>query len=44
MEFNLVTAKSTAHEPPEDGRLYMDRNIKASFIKVFLSVLSINVN
>jgi len=27
MEFNLVTAQSTAHEPPEDGRIYMDRNM-----------------
>jgi hypothetical protein len=26
-EFNLVTAQSTAHEPPEDGRKYMDRNM-----------------
>ena len=26
-EFNLVTAQSTAHEPPEDGRIYMDRNM-----------------
>jgi len=27
MEFNLVTAQNTAHEPPEDGRIYMDRNM-----------------
>jgi len=26
-EFDLVTAQSTAHEPPEDGRIYMDRNM-----------------
>ena len=26
-EFNLVTAQSTAHEPPDDGRKYMDRNM-----------------
>jgi hypothetical protein len=26
-EFYLVTAQSTAHEPPEDGRIYMDRNM-----------------
>jgi len=26
-EFNLVTAESTAHEPPENGRIYMDRNM-----------------
>ena len=27
MELNLVTTQSTAHEPPEDGRIYMDRNM-----------------
>jgi len=26
-EFNLETAQSIAHEPPEDGRIYMDRNM-----------------
>ena len=26
-EFNLVTAQSTAHEPPENGSIYMDRNM-----------------
>jgi len=41
MEFNLVTAQSTAHERPEDGRKYGPKHVKkrgASF-KVFLSVL-----
>jgi hypothetical protein len=41
MEFKLVTAQSTAHEPPEDGRKYGPKHAGASF---FLSVLSINVN
>jgi len=46
-EFNLVTAQSIAHEPPEDGRvyiyiyIYMDQNMQG---QVFKSVLSINVN
>ena len=26
-EFNLVTAQSTALGPPEDGHIYMDRNM-----------------
>ena len=26
-QFNLVTAQRTAHEPPEDGCIYMDRNM-----------------
>jgi len=42
-EFNLVTAQSTALEPPEDGRKYGPKHVGASF-KMFLSVLSINVN
>jgi hypothetical protein len=42
-KFNLVTAQSTAHEPPEDGRKYGPKHVGASFLK-FLSVLSINVN
>jgi len=42
-EFNLVTAQSTAHEPPEDGRKYVPKHVGAN-IKMFLSVLSINVN
>ena len=35
MEFNLVTAQSTAHEPPEDGRKYGPKHVGASFFKVF---------
>ena len=42
-EFNLVTAQSTAHEPPEDGRIYGPKHVEVSFLKMFLSVLSINV-
>ena len=34
-EFNLVTAQSTAHEPPEDGRIYGPKYVAASFFKVF---------
>ena len=26
-EFNLVAVQSTAHEPPEDGHIYMGRNM-----------------
>jgi len=40
-EFNLVTAQSTAHEPPEDGRIYGPKHVGASFFKYFLSI---NVN
>jgi len=29
-EFNLVTAQSTAHEPPEDGRKYGPKHIGAT--------------
>jgi hypothetical protein len=43
-EFNLITAQSTAHEHPEDGRKYGPKYVGASFLKMFLSVLSINVN
>jgi hypothetical protein len=42
-EFNLVTAQSTAHEPPEDGRIYGPKHIGQVF-KVVLSILNINVN
>jgi hypothetical protein len=28
-EFNLVTAQSTAHEPPEDGRIYEPKHVGA---------------
>jgi len=30
-EFNLVTAQSTAHEPPENGRKYVPKHVGASF-------------
>jgi len=30
-EFNSVTAQSTAHEPPEDGRKYGPKRVGASF-------------
>jgi len=43
-EFDLVTAQSTAHEPPENGRKYGPKHVGASFFKMFLIVLSINVN
>jgi hypothetical protein len=39
-ELNLVTAQSTAHEPPEDVRICRLKHVRASF----LSVLIINVN
>jgi hypothetical protein len=42
-EFILVTAQSTALEPPEDGRKYGPKHVGANF-KLFLSVLCINVN
>jgi hypothetical protein len=44
---NLVTAQSTAHEPPEDGRKYGPKHVGATSLKcfnMFLSVLSIDVN
>jgi hypothetical protein len=34
-EFNLVTAQSTAHEPPEEGRKYGPKHVRASFLKCF---------
>jgi len=46
-ESNLVTAQSTAHEPPEDGRKYGPKHVGVTLLKCFnmlLSVLSINVN
>jgi hypothetical protein len=43
-EFNSVTVQSTAHEPPEDSRKNGPKYVGASFLKVILSVLSINVN
>ena len=33
--FNLVTAQSTAHEPPEDGRKYGPKHVGASLIICF---------
>ena len=38
-----AVTKLNAHGPPEDGRKYGPKHVGASF-KVFLSVLSINVN
>jgi hypothetical protein len=35
-EINLVTAQSTAHEPPEDGRIYGPKHVRASFLKCFI--------
>ena len=32
-EFNLVTAQSTAHKPPEDGHIYGPKHVGASFLK-----------
>ena len=46
-ESNLVTAQSTAHEPPVDGRTYGPKHVGATSLKCFnmvLSVLNINVN
>jgi hypothetical protein len=35
----------SAHEPPEDGRKYGPKRVGGQiFLKMFLSVLSINVN
>jgi len=34
-ESNLVTAKSTAHEPPEDGRKYGPKHVGATSLKCF---------
>ena len=35
MESNLVTAQSTAHEPPEDGRTYGPKHVGATSLKCF---------
>ena len=46
-ESNVVTAQSTAHEHPEDGRKYGPKHVGATLLKYFnmlLSVLNINVN
>jgi len=32
---NLVTAQSTAHEPPEDGRKYGPKYVGATLLKCF---------
>jgi len=34
-ESNLVTAQSTAHEPPEDGRKYGPKHVGATSLKCF---------
>ena len=34
-EFSLVTAQSTAHEPPEDGRKYGPKHLGATLLKRF---------
>ena len=34
-ESNLVTAQSTAHEPPEDGRKYGTKHVGATSLKCF---------
>jgi hypothetical protein len=34
-EFNLVTAQSTAHEPPEDGRKHGPKHVGATLLKCF---------
>jgi len=35
MESNLVTAQSTAHKPPEDGRKYGPKHVGATLPKCF---------
>jgi len=35
MESNLVIARSTAHEPPEDGRKYGPKHVGATLLKCF---------
>ena len=34
-ESNLVTAQSTAHEPPEDGRTYGPKHVGTTSLKCF---------
>ena len=34
-ESNLVTAQSTAHGPPEDGRKYGPKHVGATLLKCF---------
>jgi hypothetical protein len=45
-ESNLITAQSTAHEPPEDGRKYGPKHVGANLkcFNMLLSVLNIKVN
>jgi hypothetical protein len=46
-ESSLVTAQSTAHEPPEDGRKYGPKHVGETSLNIFnmlLSALNINVN
>jgi hypothetical protein len=35
MESNLVTAQSTAQEPPEDGRKYGPKHVGTTSLKCF---------
>jgi hypothetical protein len=42
--FIPLTAQTAVYKPPEDGRIYGPKHVGASFFKIFLSVLSINVN
>jgi len=37
MESSLVTAQSTAHKPPEDGRTYGPKHVAATSLKCFLT-------
>jgi hypothetical protein len=34
-KFNLVTAQSTAHEPPEDGHKYGPKHVGGNLIEMF---------
>ena len=38
-ESNLVTAQSTAHEPPENGRKYGPKHVGGNLTKIFLKCL-----
>jgi hypothetical protein len=40
---SLITTR-TSHEPPEDGRKYGPKHVGGKLFKMFLSVLSIDVN
>jgi len=35
MESNLLTAKSTAHEPPENGHTYVPKHVGTTLLKCF---------